>query len=226
MSDNFIITIDGPAGSGKSTSAKLVAGKLGFLYLDTGAMYRAVAYLAIKNGILNDETKILESLKAASIQMEYSDGKVFVRLNDEDVSDIIRTHEVSSYVSEVSAIAGVRYWLLEKQREIGHGTNLVCDGRDTGTAVFPDADVKIYLVASIRARAERRLLEFRQKDPSITIEQVAENLEKRDKIDSEREVNPLKKAPDAVEIDTSGLTIEVQVNRILEIVEAKRKMKG
>lgn len=225
MSKKMIITIDGPAGSGKSTSAKLVARKLGFTYLDTGAMYRAITFLALKNNTM-EEPEIAKLAENAKISLGFEDGQTSVKLNDENVTEEIRTFTVNSNVSEVSVIPAVRTALVRMQREIGQNSNIVAEGRDTGTTVFPDADVKIFLVASLRERARRRLKEFQEKGENVTLEEIEFNLNKRDDIDSHRAVSPLAKAEDAIEIDTSNLTIEQQVDQILEKVAEAAKSKG
>lgn len=225
MSKKMIITIDGPAGSGKSTSAKLVARKLGFTYLDTGAMYRAITFLALKNNTM-EEPEIAKLAENAKISLGFVDGQTSVILNDENVTEEIRTFTVNSNVSEVSVIPAVRTALVRMQREIGQNSNIVAEGRDTGTTVFPDADVKIFLVASLRERARRRLKEFQEKGENVTLEEIEFNLNKRDDIDSHRAVSPLAKAEDAIEIDTSNLTIEQQVDLILEKVAEAAKNKG
>jgi cytidylate kinase len=227
MSKGIIVAIDGPAGSGKSTSAKLVAQKLGFLYIDTGAMYRAITYLAIKNNILDDEKKITESARQSSIVLEFIDGETKVLLNGENVSKEIRSPEVNNLVSEVSKIKELRVVLVKKQREMGgQKDGVVMEGRDIATVVFPDADVKIFLTASINQRTERRAKEFQANGTEIPFDSIRQNLEKRDKIDSSRDASPLTKAPDAVEIDTSEITIENQVNLILEEVKKAADKKG
>lgn len=226
MFKNFIITIDGPAGSGKSTSAKLIAQKLGFIYLDTGAMYRAITYLALKNKIAENEEKVVELAEKAKLNLNFTNGKTIVFVNNENVTEEIRNFEVNAKVSDISKIAGVRKALVKLQKKIGSEKNIVAEGRDIGTVVFPKADVKIFLVASLDERANRRLKEFEQKGESISFEDIKNNISSRDYIDSHRDVSPLIKAEDAYEIDTSKLTIEVQVNKILEIVETVAKEKN
>ncbi len=215
MSEKLIIAIDGPAGSGKSTTAKLLAKKLGYLYIDTGAMYRAVTLFAIKNNILNDENKIIELASELDIELKLEDGITKVFVNGKDVSDEIRSLEVNQNVSPVSKIEGVRKILVEKQKQIGKNGGVVMEGRDITTVVFPNADVKVFLTASIDERARRRALEFAQKGQDVDIEKVKQNILERDRIDSSRSVSPLTKSPDAIEVDTSNLTIEEQVDLIL-----------
>jgi cytidylate kinase len=220
MSKGLIIAIDGPAGSGKSSSAKLIAKKLGYLYIDTGAMYRAITYLALENEALNDESRILELARKSKIELEYNDGKLVVMLNDQDISNEIRSTDVNANVSDVSKISAVRKLLVEKQREIGEkGEGVVMEGRDIGTVVFPNADVKIFLTASLDTRADRRAKEYFQNGSEVIVEDIKNNLFSRDKIDSSRKDSPLTKAIDAVAIDTTNVTIDEQVKLILEQVK-------
>ncbi|MCA2005089.1 MAG: (d)CMP kinase [Ignavibacterium sp.] len=226
MSEKLIIAIDGPAGSGKSTTAKLLAKKLGYLYIDTGAMYRAVTLYAIKNNILNDEKKIIELASQLDIELKLEEGVTKVFVNGKDVSEEIRSLEVNQNVSPVSKIEGVRKILVEKQKQIGKNGGVVMEGRDITTVVFPNADVKVYLTASIDERTRRRSLEFAQKGQEVDIEKVKENILERDRIDSSRDVSPLTKSPDAIEIDTSNLTIEQQVDLILTESKKIAEKKG
>jgi len=220
MSKNLIIAIDGPAGSGKSTSAKLVAQKLGFLYIDTGAMYRAITYLAIRNNYLGDEDKIIELTKNSVIQLDFINGLTYVKVNDEDLTDKIRTPEVNKNVSNISRIEGVRKILVKIQRQLGKTQNgIVMEGRDIATVVFTNADVKIFLTAFIDERAVRRAKEYVENGNPISVSEVKTSLQKRDIIDSYRKVSPLKQADDAIVVDTSHVTIEEQVNLILEEVK-------
>jgi cytidylate kinase len=226
MSKGLIIAIDGPAGSGKSTSAKLIAKKLGYLYIDTGAMYRAITYLALKNKVVKDESRILELARKSKIELKYNDGNLVVMLNDHDISNEIRSTEVNANVSDVSKISAVRKLLVEKQRELGEKNNgVVMEGRDIGTVVFPNADVKIFLTASLDTRADRRAKEYFQNGSEVIIEDIKNNLSNRDRIDSSRKDSPLIKAPDAIAIDTTNVTIEEQVNLIIQEVKkvAQRK---
>ncbi|MHB8578943.1 MAG: (d)CMP kinase [Ignavibacteriaceae bacterium] len=219
MTKSFIIAIDGPAGSGKSTSAKLVAQKLGFLYIDTGAMYRAITLLAIENEVLNNSDEVIALANASKIDLVYSGGTTKVFLNDRDVTEDIRSKEVNTYVSPISKIGGVRVALVNKQRILAlNRSGIVMEGRDIGSVVFPDADVKIFLTASIEQRTERRAKEYNSKGIEVSLEEIKSNLESRDKIDSSRENSPLIKAPDAFEVDTSKVTIDQQVEIILEKV--------
>jgi cytidylate kinase len=220
MSKGLIIAIDGPAGSGKSTSAKLIATKLGYVYIDTGAMYRAITYLALENEAINDELQIIELARNCKINLEYKDGEVIVLLNKRNISKEIRSAEVNSNVSNVSKISEVRKLLVEKQREMGaKGKGVVMEGRDIGTVVFPNADVKIFLTASLDIRAIRRTKEYNENGSKVLVDDVKSNLSNRDKIDSSRNHSPLTKASDAVEVDTTNVTIDEQVNLILEEVK-------
>ena len=226
MSKGLIIAIDGPAGSGKSTSAKLIAKKLGYLYIDTGAMYRAITYLALKNKVVKDESRILELARKSKIELKYNYGNLVVMLNDHDISNEIRSTEVNANVSDVSKISAIRKLLVEKQRELGEKNNgVVMEGRDIGTVVFPNADVKIFLTASLDTRADRRAKEYFQNGSEVIIEDIKNNLSNRDRIDSSRKDSPLIKAPDAIAIDTTNVTIEEQVNLIIQEVKkvAQRK---
>ena len=228
MSKGIIVAIDGPAGSGKSTSAKMVAKKLGYLYIDTGAMYRAMTYLAIKNNILDDEEKIIELAKSSKIGLEFADDETKVFVNGKDITNSIRTVEVNNHVSDISKIKQLRVVLVQKQRGMGKEKNgVVMEGRDITTVVFPDADVKIFLTASINQRAERRAKEFYANGMEIPFDNIKENLERRDHIDSSRDTSPLTIAPDAMVIDTSEITIEEQVNLILnEVKKAASKKRA
>jgi len=221
MSKGLIVAIDGPAGSGKSTSAKLIAKKLGYVYIDTGAMYRAITYLALENEAINDESRIIELARNCKIDLDYKDGEVIVLLNGRNISKEIRSAEVNSHVSDVSKISEVRKVLVEKQRDMGaKGSGVVMEGRDIGTVVFPNADLKIFLTASLDIRANRRTKEYNENGSKVFVDDIKNNLSSRDKIDSNRNDSPLTKASDAVEVDTTNVTIDEQVNLILE--EAKK----
>jgi cytidylate kinase len=225
MSKKLIVAIDGPSGSGKSTTAKLLADQLGYLYIDTGAMYRAVTFLAIKKNIIDNPVLIAELAKDADISLKFENGKTSVAVDGEDITEGIRSVEVNSKVSDVSKIEAVREALVNKQRLLGNGSiGVVIEGRDIGTVVFPNADLKFFLTASIDERARRRAKEFEEKGKAVAVEDVKNNLMHRDKIDSTREVSPLTKAVDAVEINTTNLTIEEQVVKILSaVLEAEKK---
>lgn len=226
MSQKLIVAIDGPAGSGKSTSAKLVAQKLSYLYIDTGAMYRAITYLAQKNALTNvDEiTKLAEE---SEIELSFENGITNVKINGEDVTNKIRDISINLKVSEISKIEGVRKALVKKQQEIGNkNRGVVMEGRDISTVVFPQADVKIFLTASIEQRSQRRAKEYAEKGTTVSVEEIKNNLLQRDRIDSTREISPLTKASDAVEVDTSKVTIEEQVNIILNQIKIAANRKG
>jgi cytidylate kinase len=226
MSKGLIVAIDGPAGSGKCTSAKLIAKKLGYLYIDTGAMYRAVTYLALENNKIDDENGIIELARKSEIELKFKNAEVTVILNGKDVSKEIRSAHVNEHVSDVSKISAVRRLMVEKQREMSKKSNgVVMEGRDIGTIVFPDADVKIFLTASLDTRADRRAKEYIEKGSQVVLDEIKNNLSNRDKIDSNRSDSPLTKANDAISIDTTNVTIDEQVNLILNQIKetAKRK---
>jgi cytidylate kinase len=217
------IAIDGPSGAGKSTMAKLISQKLAIMYLDTGAMYRALALKAIHQNIdTKDSEKVSELLSDFNISIKYENGSQKVYLNNEDVSDKIRTDEVSMGASNVSAIPAVRKRLVELQQKMASNTSVVMDGRDIGTHVLPNADVKIFLTASVAQRALRRYNE--QKEKGIlkkSLKEIEKEIEIRDYNDSHRDASPLKQADDAVLLDTSNSSIEESVGKILEIIRSK-----
>ncbi len=221
MSKGLIIAIDGPAGSGKSTSAKFIAKKLGYLYIDTGAMYRAITFHALENGAIGNKSRIVELARKCKIELSYDEGEVVVILNNRNISKEIRSAEVNSNVSNVSKISEVRKLMVEKQREMAakKGSGIVMEGRDIGTVVFPDADVKIFLTAALDTRANRRANEYFEKGSKVLVDDIKSNLSNRDKIDSSRNDSPLIKASGAVEVDTTNITIDEQVNHILEAVK-------
>ena len=222
MFRRFIVAIDGPAGSGKSTSAKLVAQRLNFLYIDTGAMYRAITFLAMKNNILKDHEKLTRLADSCTMKLEFISGHTKIQVDDVDLTAEIRSPDVNSHVSDISKIAGVRDALVKKQRVMAmENEGVVMEGRDIGTVVFPDADVKIYLTASIHERSHRRAKEFAEQGKKVAVEAVRDNLVQRDKIDSTRAVAPLSKAQDAIEVDTSNVTIEEQVEIIFQHINKK-----
>ena len=214
-----IIAIDGPAGSGKSSTAREVAKRIKFTYIDTGAMYRAVTLLTIEKNIpIEDSEKITHEAKNLDISFKWIDGQHHTFLGNRDVSKEIRTKEVASLVSPVSVIPAVRELLAALQREMGQKENVVMEGRDIGTNVFPEADFKFFMVADVRVRAQRRIGDYQKVGQEVDIEDIINILEKRDKIDSSREHSPLKKAEDAIELDTSNLDFEQQVEKIIEII--------
>ncbi|NOZ08952.1 MAG: (d)CMP kinase [FCB group bacterium] len=213
----MIIAIDGPSASGKSTTAKLVAKKLNFLHIDTGAMYRAVTLYFLDHKVsLKNPTQIQHSLDNIDLKLS-TDGKLF--LNGRDVSETIRENPVTNFVSQVSSISAVRDRMVDLQRKLSRNHNVVMEGRDIGTRVFPDADYKIFIVADVDIRSKRRYLEMREKGVKISYESILKDLIERDRIDSTREHSPLKKADDAIVIDTTRLTIEEQVEKIIDIVQ-------
>ncbi|MCF8242510.1 MAG: (d)CMP kinase [Melioribacteraceae bacterium] len=221
MSKNIIIAIDGPAASGKSTAAKNLAETLNLIYVDTGAMYRAITYKAIEAGIAEDEKKVIELTKRMKIELRFENGITRVFVDGDDITENIRTSEVNSKVSDISKISEVRSEMVKIQKRMSEDGNLIAEGRDVTTVVFPDADVKIYLTASLDVRAERRYKENLEKGFNSTLDEVKENLEKRDYTDSHREVSPLKKADDAIEFDTTNLNIKEELKKLTEIVREK-----
>lgn len=222
MGKKLSIAIDGPAAAGKSTVAKIVAKKKSFLYIDTGAMYRAITYAAIKNKIdLSDESQLASLLKRTTIELVADSGVQKVFLNNDEVTDEIRTDEVSNQVSLVASHGEVRESLVARQRKMAEQGGVVMDGRDIGTHVLPDAEVKIFLLASVQERAKRRFEENMKKGYDVNYDILVEEIAKRDKLDSEREISPLRKADDAIEIDTTSLSIQEVAEQILQIVDHK-----
>ena len=205
----FNIAIDGPAGAGKSTIAKKAAADLGFIYVDTGAMYRALALYFIRNGIDGaDEEAIKNALTQISVTLQYSGGTQQVLLNGENVSDLIRTEEVSRMTSVTSALGCVREKLLSLQQDMASAHDVIMDGRDIGTNVLPNADIKIYLTASVAERARRRYLEQKQKGGTSSLEEIEKDIIERDTRDKNRAIAPLRRAEDAVYLDTSDMNID------------------
>jgi len=220
-----IIAIDGPAASGKSTTAKLVAQKLGFLYLDTGAMYRAITLKALGKGVdVNNEEELESLTKDSIITFENKDGQNRIFLDGKDVTEKIRDPQVDKNVSYVSMHKKVRKILVEMQKRMGKENDLVAEGRDTTTVVFPHA-FKFYLDADIKERAKRRLLELEQKKIKTTLEEQIKEISRRDKLDSEREASPLLQDKDAIVVDTTNLTIEQQVDRVIQLFVKRLKYK-
>lgn len=212
----MIVTIDGPAGTGKSTVARILADRLGFQFLNTGAMYRAVAYACLKKELdLSDVHAVSEI--AQSLEMFFSDNRLL--LGQDDVTEAIRDQLVTQSASIVAANPAVRRRLVELQRQIGVGTNLVTEGRDQGTTVFPDAECKFYLTASAEERARRRQKELQQKGQDVALEDLLEQQSLRDRRDETRECSPLKPAADAVVIDTTEMTLELVASHLLELVK-------
>lgn len=219
MANKIIIAIDGFSSCGKSTLAKALAAKLEYVFIDTGAMYRAIALYFLRNGIaFNNETAIKEALKNIKLQFEYNPTtlKSDMLLNGENVEQLIREMAVSSKVSEVAAIAAVRDFAVAQQQAMGEQKGIVMDGRDIGTVVFPNAALKIFVTADPAIRANRRFLELKATNPNITMEEVAENLQHRDLIDSTREHSPLKQADDALVLDNSHISREEQFELALQ----------
>jgi cytidylate kinase len=217
MTKRIVVAIDGPAGAGKSTAARRVAEKLGCVYIDTGAMYRAVALWAVRLGVDPADTPTLEQLaEAADIRFEAGSARIL--LNGEEVTEAIRAPQIAQAASRVSAVAGVRRALVAKQRAMAAAASAVMEGRDIGTVVFPDAAVKIYLDADPRARAERRVRELREKGLDPDAGQVAGELDERDRRDSQRADSPLVQAPDAVYLDSTRLTPDQVEQAILKVV--------
>lgn len=221
MEKKIIIAIDGPAGSGKSSSAKIVAEALNYTYIDTGAMYRAVTLGWIEQRKEYNESEIIKLMDDIQILLKASPQGQRTFLNGKDVSEEIRTGEVTKLVSPVSAIPDVREKLVDMQRKMGNNSGIVMDGRDIGTVVFPNADLKIFLTADISARAARRYKEMKEKGYEPDIKVLEKEIEARDKYDSSREASPLKQADDAIEIDTSNMSLQEQSNYIIGLAKAK-----
>ncbi len=220
----IIITIDGWSSCGKSTLAKQLAKSLGYVYIDSGAMYRAVTLYFLRNHIdWTDEVNTLEALANIELHFIYNFKSQHseMHLNDENVEYLIRDLVVAEKVSEVAAIATVRTFAVNQQQKMGEGKGIVMDGRDIGTTVFPDAELKIFMTAEILVRVERRFKEMFEKNPNITIDEVKNNLEMRDYIDSNREVSPLRMASDAILLDNTNLTMEEQLDFALKLVATK-----
>lgn len=216
----FSVAIDGPSGAGKSTIARILAGELGFLYIDTGALYRSIGYAMLKKDVEpSDAAKVEAQLPSLQVELTHIEGSQRVIVNGEDVTAFIRTPDVSMAASAVSAIPAVRRFLFDLQRETAMKSNVIMDGRDIGTVVLPHADVKIFLTASAEDRAGRRFVELKEKGTTVTFEEVLADMKKRDYDDSHRAAAPLKAAEDAVVVDTTGNTLEQSVAVLKEIVE-------
>lgn len=219
----FIVAVDGPAGSGKGTVTKMVAEKMNLISIDTGAMYRCVTLDCINKNIKYDEIeKIKKILENINIELKRENGKQLVFLNEENVTNKIRTTEVDVQVAKFAAIKEVRDKVTPMQRKMGEKDNIIMEGRDIGTVVFPDADVKIFLDCSVEERAQRRYKQDLEKGIQTTYEEVLESIKQRHKLETEREIAPFVQAPDAIYIDSTKMTIEEVVNRIIEIIKEKR----
>ena len=220
---SFKIAIDGPSGAGKTTLAKMIAKQLKFTYIDTGAMYRTVGLYMVNNNIdMEDETKVEKCLNKIKIDIAYEDGVQLVYLNKENVSDLIRTSEIAKAGSIISAYKKVREKLVLIQRELASTNNVVMDGRDIGTNVLKDADIKIFLTANVKVRALRRMEEFKAKGIIKTKEEVEQDLRERDDRDINRKNNPLKQADDAILLDTTNMSIEEEVKFVIDLYNRKK----
>lgn len=218
----MIIAIDGPSAAGKSTLAKRLAAELGFTYLDTGAMYRALALKVLREGIdIDNDGMLTELIGRTEIDLLDTEGKLHVVLDGEDVSELIRTPEVSQMASKASALKTVRRWMLILQRALGERGDVVAEGRDIGTVVFPDAEVKIYLDASAQERARRRVEELRRAGRQVSLDETLREMVERDKRDSERALAPLCRAADAVAIDSSALDAETLAQTVMHEIRKK-----
>ncbi|MBC6975574.1 (d)CMP kinase [Bacillus sp. Xin] len=219
MEKRISIAIDGPAAAGKSTVAKIVAKELSYVYIDTGAMYRTLTYAALEKSVdIENEKSLMAVLKDVNIEFQQGENTQLVFLNGQDVSEAIRTPNVTNRVSIVAKHRLVREEMVRRQQALAEKGGVVMDGRDIGTHVLPNAEVKIFMLASVQERAERRHLENTKKGFASSLEQLKKEIAERDKLDSEREVSPLKKANDALELDTTSLSIEEVVRKIMDIV--------
>ena len=214
----YNVAIDGPAGAGKSTIAKLVAKEKGYIYVDTGAMYRALAIHFLKKGLKPEDTELIKvACEDAEVSLQYENGVQQVYLNGENVTHLLRTEEVGNMASVSSAIGEVRAKLLSLQRNLAAEKDVVMDGRDIGTNILPNADVKVYLTASVETRAKRRYLELQEKGVECNLEEIAHDIEERDYRDMHRDIAPLKQADDAVFVDSSDMTIPEVVKTIIDL---------
>lgn len=219
---NIAVAIDGPSGAGKSTIAKAVAKKMNFIYVDTGAMYRAIGLYVYRKGVDGKNSdEVIKLLSEINIALSYVGGTQRVILNGEDVSDLIRTPVISMYASKVSAISAVRAFLLQLQRDMALTNNVIMDGRDIGTVILPNACVKIFLTASAEKRAERRYLELTEKGEAVTLDEVLMDMRKRDDNDASRLAAPLKQADDAVLVDTTAYNLDESIDIITQIIKSK-----
>ena len=219
----MIIAIDGPAASGKSTSAKLLADELSFLYLDTGGMYRCIALSVLEDKIdIYNELSLEEFIKNFNLEFKAVDGRFDFIINGDNVSSKIRANTVSRKVSEISAISAIRKYMVGMQRNFAENNNCVVEGRDIGTVVFPDAEIKFFIIASAQVRAKRRQLELQGIGETIALKDILRDIKARDKYDSERSHSPLKKAFDAIEIDTTEMTVDEQVSYMIKNIKLKK----
>lgn len=215
------VAIDGPAGAGKSTIARAAAKALGYIYVDTGALYRTIALSAVRKGVLEDTDSMIAMLKDIQVELKFENGEQKVCLNGEDVSALIRTPQISMGASKVSAVPEVRAYLLDLQRSIARENNVIMDGRDIATVVLPDAEVKIFLFASPECRAERRYKELLEKGEAVSYEEVLADVNQRDYQDSHREIAPLKPSEESIMADTSELDLQQSIALIIRIIEEK-----
>ena len=221
---SYCVAIDGPAGAGKSTIAKKIAKKMQLIYVDTGAMYRAMALFLLRNHVSPEDAAAIErTCEDAEIGICYEKGQQVVYLNGENVNDLLRSEEVGKMASISSQIKSVRRKLVDLQRRLAETTDVIMDGRDIGTCVLPDADVKIYLTASSRVRAQRRFDELQEKGIACNFDEIEKDIIERDRRDMTREESPLKKAEDAIEVDTSDMSIEQVFATIIRICEEKKE---
>lgn len=215
----YAVAVDGPSGAGKSTLAKAIAKEMNIIYVDTGAMYRCIGLYMYRSGIgSKDAPKVIEALPQVHIEMRYEDGLQHMILNGQDVTEEIRLPEMSMYASDVSAISEVRTFLLETQRAFARENSVIMDGRDIGTVVLPDAQVKIFLYADVEVRARRRFLELEQRGTCVPYEEVLKDMEQRDYNDTHREIAPLQPAADSIMIDTSRLSFRESLELLLDVV--------
>ncbi|WNQ09307.1 (d)CMP kinase [Paenibacillus aurantius] len=218
--DRFNIALDGPAGAGKSSAARLVAGRLGFVYVDTGAMYRAVTWKILQLGLKPEQTEeVVKAARRMNIKLTPGPEGQQVYVDGMDVTDLIRSGDINRNVSQVAQIAEIRELLVDKQKELAANKGIVMDGRDIGTKVLPDAEVKVYLTASTRERAERRYSEL--VNPTLTLDELEKEIAARDRMDSERCISPLAQAEDAVLLDTTGMSLHEVVEAVLELCRSK-----
>lgn len=219
------VAIDGPASAGKSTVAKIIAKNMGYIYLDTGAMYRACTLVAKQNHLAyDDQSGILKALNNNIISFKNIDDDQRVYINDKDVSFDIRTPEITANVSQVSALSEIRKKMVEIQRKIAGENNIIMDGRDIGTTVLPDADVKIFLIASVASRAKRRYLDFKEKGINQNLTDIEKDIADRDYKDMHRKISPLRKAEDAYQVDTTDMSIDQVVNKLTQIIKKNKKI--